>query len=44
MTNELEIIWTKVDVAKERYCPIICLDEMRRNCEKVRTSDDPPKV
>jgi hypothetical protein len=44
MTNELEMIRTKVAVAKQRYCPIIRLDGMRKNCEKVRISDDPPKV
>jgi hypothetical protein len=44
MTNELEMTWTEVVVAKQRYCPVICLDGMRKNCEKVRIADDPPKV
>ena len=44
MTKELEMIWTKVAVVKQRYRPIICLDGMRKNCEKVRIAYDPPKV
>ena len=44
MTDELEEIRTKVAVAKHRYCPIICLDGVRKNCEKVKIADDPPKI
>jgi len=44
MTDELEMIRTEVAVAKQRYCPIICLDGMMKNCEKVRIADDPPKI
>jgi hypothetical protein len=34
----------EVAVAKQRYCPIICLDGMRKNCEKVRIADDHPRL
>ena len=44
MTNEPEMIWPEVAVAMQRYCPVICLDGMRKNCEKVRIPDDPLKV